>query len=116
MTKQHKNVASLMERRATARIKRDARAYYERCGATVDLHRQNLLRTTRERARQGDVTVAPQYRRFLPESVRARMERAGWPPAVRPSGGAPASATRPCSDQPPRRAPAPELGAPTPGA
>lgn len=78
MSKQYNNVVSLAQRRAAADAKTDARARYERWSATIDLWRQGLLRTTRERARLGDATVAPQYWRFLPQSVRIRLERAGW--------------------------------------
>ncbi|RAS59517.1 hypothetical protein C8D87_114129 [Lentzea atacamensis] len=77
MSKQHKNVVCLAQRRAAADAKTDARARYERWSATIDLWRQGYLRTTRERARLGDATVAPQYWHFLPQNVRTHLERSG---------------------------------------
>ena len=79
MSKRRTNVVSLAERREAAQVKHDARASYQRWSATFDLWRRGLLRTSRERARRGDLTVALQYWRFLPQSLRTRLERAGWP-------------------------------------
>ncbi|WP_157529727.1 hypothetical protein [Nocardia sp. NRRL S-836] len=84
MSKRHNNVARPADRRAAARVKHDARARYECMSATVDLWRRGLLRTSREDARRGDVTVSPQYWRFLPQGVRVRLERTGWPEGMRP--------------------------------
>ncbi|MDT7785188.1 MAG: hypothetical protein QOF58_3607 [Pseudonocardiales bacterium] len=79
MSKPHNNVVRLADRRAAARVKHDARARYEHTSATIELWRRGLLRSSRERARRGDVTVTAQYWNFLPQDVRVQLERMHWP-------------------------------------
>lgn len=55
------------------------RVRWAQISAQIDLHRQGLLATSKRRARQGDLTVAPQYYRFLPAKVRTQVARCDAP-------------------------------------